>query len=300
LLVLGDAANGCHFVGFDGNGNVSTLTKTGDGTISAQYEYGPFGEGIRAGGPMAKPNPLRFSTKYQDGESDLIYYGYRYLNPVTAAWTKRDPAGERAGWNLYCTLGNCPLGKVDRLGLETQVFPLTVLPNKTDPPGLYGPPCGYCTFVITVSSEGAPGNYTRVRVEWTEKKGYGGCVADFQGASANGFLDFGGTRVTYGNVQTDPSETGTFPDPPLTRFPPPPGPLDGDPANGSPAYIQFPSPNGGPPSIPYFDFEFDQYVTCWCGAWYGDPQIHVRESRGPAPTKPPSGKPAGGQGPQAQ
>ena len=40
-----------------------------------QYEYGPFGEVIRATGPMAKANPFRFSTKYQDDETDLLYYG---------------------------------------------------------------------------------------------------------------------------------------------------------------------------------------------------------------------------------
>jgi hypothetical protein len=26
---------------------------------------------------MAKANPFRFSTKYQDDETDLFYYGYR-------------------------------------------------------------------------------------------------------------------------------------------------------------------------------------------------------------------------------
>jgi hypothetical protein len=41
-------------------------------------DYGPFGELIRATGPMAKVNPFRFSTKYDDDESDLVYYGYRY------------------------------------------------------------------------------------------------------------------------------------------------------------------------------------------------------------------------------
>ena len=48
----------------------------GDGAISAQYVYGPFGEVLRATGPMAKVNPFRFSTKYQDDETDLLYYGY--------------------------------------------------------------------------------------------------------------------------------------------------------------------------------------------------------------------------------
>jgi hypothetical protein len=42
------------------------------------YKYGPFGELIRASGPIAKLNPFRFSTKYEDDETDLVYYGSRY------------------------------------------------------------------------------------------------------------------------------------------------------------------------------------------------------------------------------
>jgi len=54
-----------HFVAYDGNGNVSALANTADSTATANYEDGPFGEAIRATGPMAKANPLRFSTKCQ-------------------------------------------------------------------------------------------------------------------------------------------------------------------------------------------------------------------------------------------
>jgi hypothetical protein len=43
------------------------------GTSLASHEYGPFGGVIRQTGSMAKANPFRFSTKYQDDESDLIY-----------------------------------------------------------------------------------------------------------------------------------------------------------------------------------------------------------------------------------
>ena len=58
---------------------MAALVQATDGTISAQYEYGPFGEVIRATGPMAKANPFRFSTKYQDDETDLLYYRYPVL-----------------------------------------------------------------------------------------------------------------------------------------------------------------------------------------------------------------------------
>ena len=55
------------------------------------YEYGPFGEVIRATGPAAKLNPIRFSSKYDDDESDFLYYGHRYYNPSTGRWLSRDP-----------------------------------------------------------------------------------------------------------------------------------------------------------------------------------------------------------------
>ena len=74
----------------DGNGNVATSLATDGSGLTAQYEYGPFGELLRATGPMAKSNPFRFSTKYQDDETDLLYYGYRYYNPSTGRWQSRD------------------------------------------------------------------------------------------------------------------------------------------------------------------------------------------------------------------
>jgi len=43
---------------------------------------------------MAMANPIRFSTKYDDDESDLLYYGYRYYKPSTGTWLSRDPLGE--------------------------------------------------------------------------------------------------------------------------------------------------------------------------------------------------------------
>ena len=66
------------------------------GAKSRTTTFGPFGEVIRATGPMAKANPFRFSTKYQDDESDFDYYGYRYLNTSTGRWLNRDPILEDA------------------------------------------------------------------------------------------------------------------------------------------------------------------------------------------------------------
>lgn len=62
---------------------------------------------------MTKPNPFRFSTKYQDDETDLLYYGYRHYNASTGRWLSRDP--DKRQENLYCFVGNTP--GIDYLGL---------------------------------------------------------------------------------------------------------------------------------------------------------------------------------------
>jgi RHS repeat-associated protein len=116
LLAVKDSANGVQFVAFDGNGNVASLSKALDGTVSANYEYDPFGQTIRASGAMSKTNPERFSTKYADDEADLVYYGYRYYEPNTGRWLSRDPKQERAAANLNAFVENNAISRIDYLG----------------------------------------------------------------------------------------------------------------------------------------------------------------------------------------
>ena len=123
----GSSLTNC-FPAYDGNGNVSALVNAA-GTVAANYEYGPFGEVIRATGPLAKINPIRFSTKYQDDESDLLYYGYRYYKASTGTWLSRDPLDEKAfmtfvdvsfgldnDMNGYLFVQNNPISNADWLG----------------------------------------------------------------------------------------------------------------------------------------------------------------------------------------
>ena len=53
LLLVNSTANGVHFYAMDGNGNVAALVKGSDGTVSANYDYDPFGQTLRATGSMA-------------------------------------------------------------------------------------------------------------------------------------------------------------------------------------------------------------------------------------------------------
>ncbi|MBL9170755.1 MAG: RHS repeat-associated core domain-containing protein [Verrucomicrobiales bacterium] len=92
------------------------MAKTSDSSKTAHYEYGPFGEVVRASGTIAKSNPMRFSTKCQDEESDLLYYGYRFYNASTGRWPSRDPVAEEGGVNLFMFALNAPISTLDYLG----------------------------------------------------------------------------------------------------------------------------------------------------------------------------------------
>jgi len=108
---------GTYFPAYDGNGNVSALVNSSNGEVTANYEYGPFGEPTRVSGVMSGENPFRFSTKRTVDSIDIILYEYRPYKPSTGTWLTRDPIGEKGGRNLYEFVGNAPLIKIDRLGL---------------------------------------------------------------------------------------------------------------------------------------------------------------------------------------
>ena len=103
---------------YDGNGNITALVNANTGNLDAQYDYSPFGETIRASGPRAKANPFRFSTKYTDDETGLLYYGFRFYAPALGRFANRDPAEEQGGINLFAFVMNSPVVYADMLGLS--------------------------------------------------------------------------------------------------------------------------------------------------------------------------------------
>ena len=99
---------------------------------------GPFGEVVKKTG-AASSVPFRFSTKYQDDETVLLYYGYRYYQPSVGRWASRDPLGDYAFSSVYRTdktdeekialwweslrptytfIYNDGINNIDRLGLD--------------------------------------------------------------------------------------------------------------------------------------------------------------------------------------
>lgn len=104
---------------YDGNGNVATLLNGDTGFIAATYEYSPFGEPLRAvaSDSTVADQPFRFSTKFLDIETGLVYYGRRYYDPRLGRWITRDPKEELGGVNLYGFVGNNAINKWDYLGM---------------------------------------------------------------------------------------------------------------------------------------------------------------------------------------
>ena len=122
LYTASGAAAGTHFCAYDGNGNVVALVSASDGSSTARYEYGPFGEPIRVTGPAAGHNPFRFSTKRTCNTTDLVLYEYRAYSVTLGRWLSRDPISERGGIGLHAFAGNDPANRHDILGLRSPIF----------------------------------------------------------------------------------------------------------------------------------------------------------------------------------
>lgn len=106
----------------DHNGNVLELLND-EGVMQESYRYSAFGEAkiFDINGNIVVDstvnNPWMFSSKRQDVESGLVYFGRRYYDPAACRWTTPDPLGYEAGPNLYAYVMNSPLTHIDLYGL---------------------------------------------------------------------------------------------------------------------------------------------------------------------------------------
>ena len=123
---------------FDGNGNVAGLVSAANASVTATYEYAPFGGLLRAEGAMAEANSFCFSTKLLDPELGFYYYGYRYYDPATGRWLNRDPIGERGGENVYGVVKNAPISRTDIFGMEDYENLVGICPICTAEAGING------------------------------------------------------------------------------------------------------------------------------------------------------------------
>jgi RHS repeat-associated protein len=148
------------------------LVNLANGSVSDRYEYGAIGETISVDGDaIADANPIRFSTKYLDGETGLLYYTHRYYDAGKGRWPSRDPIEEAGGNNLYGMVGNDSVNNVDYLGLnefgtpQNPVSPYDIAVGTTktiaNEKGLHVTDC--CFWV---GADGKPGSGIGNREGW--------------------------------------------------------------------------------------------------------------------------------------
>ena len=127
LLSINDIpTNTTHYPCYDGNGNIRKLLDATTLATTATYDYGPFGELIRATGPYAAASSYRFSTKPQDIDTGLLDYTTRWYRPSEGRWASRDRINESGCKNLYNFVLNNGINNADYIGYST----LTVTVNR--------------------------------------------------------------------------------------------------------------------------------------------------------------------------
>ena len=115
LLLIQDSGQS-YLPAYDAMGNLHVLIKASDGSLAAAYEFDAFGNTLRESGTYAASNPFRYSTKFTDTETNLIYYGLRYYSPALGRFINKDPISESGGLNLYGYCGNNGVNGWDMLG----------------------------------------------------------------------------------------------------------------------------------------------------------------------------------------
>lgn len=114
-LLAVKSGTGSFYPTYDGNGNVSEYLG-GTGSIAAHFEYDAFGRTV-VNSDTSDSFAYWLSTKYQDKEIGLCYYGYRYYDLTTGRWLSRDPNEEKGGVNLYGFHKNDFVNRFDYLSL---------------------------------------------------------------------------------------------------------------------------------------------------------------------------------------
>ena len=84
-----------------------------EGGVKAAYDYRAFGEQIDLVSPSSGKVTENFTGKEKDDETQLDYFGARYLDPMLGMWTSVDPARQFASPYLYAGNGFNPVNVVD-------------------------------------------------------------------------------------------------------------------------------------------------------------------------------------------
>ena len=118
-LLYTQAGTSANAPSYDANGNVTEYVDLATGAVTSRHAYDGFGKTIAQTG--TRPAPYAFSTKYEDEDTGLLYYGYRFYAPEVGRWPNRDPIGERGGSNIYTFTHNNLVSEIDVLGLAPRL-----------------------------------------------------------------------------------------------------------------------------------------------------------------------------------
>ena len=83
------------------------------GGLKAAYDYRSFGEQITLTAPPTGKVTENFTGKERDDETQLNYFGARYLDPMLGMWISVDPKRQFASPYLYAGNGMNPVNVVD-------------------------------------------------------------------------------------------------------------------------------------------------------------------------------------------
>ncbi|MGH7663738.1 MAG: RHS repeat-associated core domain-containing protein [Gemmatimonadaceae bacterium] len=95
-------------------GHVTALVDASNQVVNT-YEYTPFGKVVSATEQV--PQPLRFTAREYDSETELYYYRARYYDPDITRFISEDPIGLAGGINPFAYVGNDPINRRDPTGL---------------------------------------------------------------------------------------------------------------------------------------------------------------------------------------
>ena len=188
------------FFGYDGNGNVTTLSDAQGNTVG-HYRYDGFGNTLDVSGSVGQENEHRFSTKELHAPSGLYYYGFRFYSPALGRWINRDPIGEMGGVNLYQMVGNNPVNFFDPTGLvRIELHWRNVFEHKDVPLGAdIAATISLGPIWNPIKASGAHGTHAYLLVWETDSKGSKvGAPRYFAGYRGDGMGNGDDLRARYG------------------------------------------------------------------------------------------------------